>query len=149
MKIDSIGWVFQFCIFINQEAWILLISLKTRLKSAVLILNALISLICRINKLGGWNNILCNLIMIKLIILIQKCNFVTIRKSPSISVILSGLIPLFLLPFSSWFQTPYYHHHFLQANPHIFVHCPSEQSGLPSQNRSSKVIKSVWDYWSQ
>ena len=61
MKIDSIGWVFQFGIFINQEAWILLISWKTRLKSAVLILTALFSLFCRINKLEQWNNIFFNL----------------------------------------------------------------------------------------
>ena len=61
MKIDSIRWVFQFAIFINQEAWILLITWKTRLKSAVLMLTALISLFIRKNKLGRWDKILFNL----------------------------------------------------------------------------------------
>ena len=75
MKIDSIGWVFQFGIFINQEAWILLISWKTRLKSAVLILTALFSLFCRINKLEQWNNIFFNLCNITYLYKLLNLNF--------------------------------------------------------------------------
>ena len=75
MKIDSIGWVFQFGIFINQEAWILLISLKTRLKSAVLILTALFSLFCRINKLEQWNNIFFNLCNITYLYQLLNLNY--------------------------------------------------------------------------
>ena len=52
MKIDSSGWVYQFYIFIDQEASFLWISGKTRLKSAVSNVTALISLFYRINKLG-------------------------------------------------------------------------------------------------
>ena len=52
MKIDSIGWVFQFYIFIDQEASFLWISGKTRLKSAVSNVTALFSLFYKMNKLG-------------------------------------------------------------------------------------------------
>ena len=52
MKIDSIGWVFQFYIFIGLEASFLWISGKTRLKSAVSSVTALISLFYKMNKLG-------------------------------------------------------------------------------------------------
>ena len=75
MKIDSIGWVFQFGIFINQEALILLISWKTRLKSAVLILTALFSLFCRINKLEQWNNIVFNLCNITYLYKLLNLNY--------------------------------------------------------------------------
>ena len=60
-NIDFIRWAFKFGIFINQKASFLSISRKTRLKSAVLILTALFSLFCRINKLEQWNNIFFNL----------------------------------------------------------------------------------------
>ena len=52
MKKISIGWVFQFCIFIDQEVSFLWIFGKTRLKSAVSNVTALISLFCKMNKVG-------------------------------------------------------------------------------------------------
>ena len=48
MKIDSSGWVYQFYIFIDQEVSFLWISGKTRLKSAVSNVIALI----RMKRLG-------------------------------------------------------------------------------------------------
>ena len=51
MKIDSIGWVFQFCIFIDQEALFLWISGGTGLKSAVSNFTALTSLFYKMNIL--------------------------------------------------------------------------------------------------
>ena len=52
MKNDFIGWVYQFYIFIDQEASFLWISGKTRLKSAVSNVTALISLFQKMNKVG-------------------------------------------------------------------------------------------------
>ena len=64
MKIDFIGWVFQFDIFIDQKASFLLCYVKTRLKSAVSSVTALIILFYRMNELGRGDNILFNLFSI-------------------------------------------------------------------------------------
>ena len=60
-NIDFIGWVIQFGILINQDVLSLYISWKNRLKRTVLKVTPLISLSYKINKLGGWNNLLFNL----------------------------------------------------------------------------------------
>ena len=75
MKFDFIGWVFQVGIFINQDTWILWIAWKTWMKSAVLILTAPISLFYRINKLGGWNNIIFNLCSITYLYKLLNLNY--------------------------------------------------------------------------
>ena len=75
VKINFIGLIFPFGIYIFQESWILLISWKTRRRNAVLILTALISLFCRINKLGWWNNILFNLCSITYLYKLLNLNY--------------------------------------------------------------------------
>ena len=65
------GWVFQFCIFINQEAWILLMSWKDSSFNS----HCTNSLFCRKDKLGWWNNILFNLYTITYLYKLSNLNF--------------------------------------------------------------------------